>query len=44
MVITFNKELGLRCSKNESCSKGGYEAPGQRQRRLGLQKFQTSIV
>jgi len=29
MVITFDRELGLRSSKNKSCSKWGKEAPGQ---------------
>jgi len=37
MVITFDRELGLKRFKNESCSKWGNEAPG-------LRKFQNSIV
>jgi len=43
-TMTFDKEIGLRHSKNKSCSKWGKECIGQRQRQLGLWKFQNSIV
>jgi len=39
MVINFDRELGLRCSKNESCSKWHNEACGQPQRRFGHNFF-----
>jgi len=39
MVITFDKDLGLRCSKNESCSKWGNEALGQRPKAVGPPKI-----
>ena len=44
MTITFDRELGLRRSKNENCSKWGNEAPDQPQKEVGLPKFQNSII
>jgi len=39
MAITFDKELGFRCSKNESCSKWGNEALGQLPKAVGPTKI-----
>jgi len=36
MAITFDREDGLRCYKNESCSKWGTETLGQHGRVLTL--------
>jgi len=39
MTITFDRELGLRHSKNESCSKWGNEALGQPPMAVGPPKI-----
>jgi len=38
-TITFDKELGLRSSKNESCSKWGNKFTGQRPKAVGPPKI-----
>jgi len=38
-AITFDRELGLIRSKNESCSKWGNEALGQQQKAVGPSKI-----
>ena len=38
-AITFDRELGLRRCKNESCSKRGNDALGQHSRVLTLHRF-----
>jgi len=42
-AITFERELGLRRSKNESCSKWGNEALGQHGRVLTLYRFTIDL-
>jgi len=42
-TITFDRELGLRRSKNESCSKWGNEALGQHGRVLTLYRFTIEL-
>jgi len=38
-ALTFDRELELRCSKNESCSKWLNQICGQSQRRFKIQNF-----
>jgi len=44
MIITFDGELRMTCSKNESCSRWGNKDVGFPKGGLGLWNFQNVIV